>query len=299
MSLLPQESKHSKAASMALLHALKLSAEDVAKERARLLAAPKDYVRCSHWNPKTGISDEDKALNEIAKLLSETVADNFGTLEILSPAGKAFNLSPSMAYKALSVVGNIWQGEYKKAAGTVADGVIGYLVPGVGQYKAILDATKKAGQAVIENWVRDLEIHPAYEKVNDLVGREVVAGAKQGEPYIPSVWIRGKDLFPGMRARERVMFETWQASNEFRIDFQQGGYHARIRQKYGRDLSDRQIFNRFFLTVISDQRGYILSNFKRVTEEQMDDQAYKLGPRIIKQACRRLEELKLPVPSKE
>ncbi|MFH2204394.1 MAG: hypothetical protein ABIJ96_14850 [Elusimicrobiota bacterium] len=293
MSLLPKEDKHSKAASMALLAALKMSADDVANERARLPPVVDEYVRCTQWGPKTGIADEDKALIEIGKLLRDSIGDEFGTVEILSPKGKAFNLGPSMVYKAISVVEDIFKGEYEKAAGTAADGVIGYLVPVAGQYKALLDAAKTAGKAVIENWVRDLELHPAYEKVSDLVEKEVVAGAKRGEPYIPSVWVRGREIYPAMRERERMMYETWKTSDEFFLKFQQDGYHARIRQKYGQDLDDQKIFNRFFYSVIQDQRGFIESNYKRVIEEQMFDQAYKLRRPMITQVCKRLEMLKL------
>lgn len=315
--LLPTEDQHSRAASMALIELFKQSALEISSAVAQIQMAEKtkqavkkqeeeqeekEKLVCQHWKPKTGITNEDKAWIEIGKLLRDSyLNEKIGSIDIRTSLGR-HKYMPSDLIKAVDVVNYVIDGDLKKAAETSAGAFLDKLVPIVGQYKAFLDASRIAVQAVIENWVNDLYLHPAYRKVLDLVNNEVQRGIKKRDPFLPSFMAKNNpELMKNMQIREQIMFNTWEESDEFVIDFQtvgwnRGGWHARIRQKYGKDLKPREIFNRFYYKVVQDQRNQIVFSYKEVMEDKMYEEGWAVRSKLIKSICRSLQRANITRP---
>ncbi len=255
-----------------------------------------ESVGCSYWDAEKGITDDDKAWKEILKQLKSIKKGKKNIkFNVPLPKGKIFKAKAGSVIKAWKVVDHVFAGEYEKAGKQMGGALASKLVPVFGQYKAVLDAFELSAKAVIDNWVADLELHDSYKLVATMVQQQVVIGAKKGDPYLPSHWVRGnKALWKKMRKKESLMFSDWEGSEDTNNllygTWKKGGWQSRIIQKYGKMLNDKKIFNRFFYSVVKDMRGFIQSNYNRIKEDKVFDEAYDTQPKLIKSVCSAIAE---------
>ena len=122
----------------------------------------KTAQQCKYWNPKTGITDEEKALKEIQKLLKSSTksviadATNGKSKKMTSVDIKGRSIPIDKILTTINIIKKVDNGDFKGAAQDVSSEAISYMLPAAGQYKAILDATKLASVFFIANWVEDL-----------------------------------------------------------------------------------------------------------------------------------------------
>jgi hypothetical protein len=253
---------------------------------------------CKYWNPKEGITDEDKAWKEIRKNI-ETLRKEAGSLtsskvKVSAPSVniKGIDVPFDKVLDAAKIFNKVYALDFKGAAQDTAGEVISYLVPVAGQYKALLDATKTSVEAVLKNWTASLYLMPAYQTLGRMIVDEVKRGAKFKNPYYPSAWLEKGDLYKEMFKRERAIYLNWKESNAYREDFDastRGTENmARLRQILGYEPIPAQIYSLFYKEAINEQRSFIDVTYHRITEDLMYEEMNVMKPKIIKAVCRKL-----------
>ncbi len=258
-------------------------------------------IACTSWSSKNGISDEDKAwsdiYNNVETLRKEILKLGDSSFDYDRPikiSGKKIDFGKiTTAIKVIEKVSN-W--DFEGAAKDVANETISYLVPVAGQYKALLDATKTSIQSVIDNWTSDIFLSPSYNKLRDIINRDIVRSKKMSRPYYPSHFLKKQTkLYRKMFKHERSFFIKWKASQEFEDDFDFGKTaqknRARIRQLLKKEASPAEIYRLFYQKIVNDQKSYIEITYNETMEDLMYKESSKMKPKLIKAVCRELNRV--------
>lgn len=259
---------------------------------------------CEFWSKKDGITDENKAWQGIYKQLFETplgaLDEASFTLRIGTTSGKFFYESCNYGelLSAMSMVGQIYNGQYKEAAQSSADLMIGRLAPMIGTYKTILDATAITIEAIKQNWENDLYDSKVFQNLDWRIHKMVVRQKVAGDPYIPSLWVHGNpELRKKMKAIEDKIFWAWYedfARWDVQYNDNRSGFMARISSKYGKgkkELTDRDIFDEFMKISIADFKAEIILYFRQHIEEEVKKEASHLKKAIIHSVCGNLHDM--------
>ncbi len=263
---------------------------------------------CKYWNPKTGISDEEKAQKEVIKILdsyAKKTLENKKLIETPSFYIKDRKIPADKIVTTLQIIKKIDNGEFKSAAQDVSSEIISYMLPIAGQYKTLLDSTKMAINSVLVNWVEDLYDTQSYRWLRKRVNQEILRGAKRRDPFYPTPLLkRSSPIYNKMFKIERAIYQEWKNSRAYDEDFYTSadgklsifGHDsvsskwARLRQKLGKEPLPSEIFWDFYLDIIKNQKSYIEVTFERVMEDKLYDEADDVNYMIIKNVCSSLHK---------
>lgn len=211
--------------------------------------------------------------------------------EFASVFGDEFKMPDLLT--GLKVADMICGGQYNDAAKESGKYLIGKFSPGFGSYVIILEAEAMAIKGILANWVADLDDHPAYHGVREELHNMVMRGPRVGDPYLPSYLCGGHtEVRAIMQRKEQQMFDAWMENEKYNVrQLFLAGWASRIRQKYGKDLTEREIFNQFLIQAVQDQKAQIWHIFERVSTELAALEARK---NLAKKLYVKLN----PVPSK-
>ncbi|WP_022851672.1 carboxypeptidase-like regulatory domain-containing protein [Limisalsivibrio acetivorans] len=198
---------------------------------------------------------------------------------------KSFKFGGAEFLDFIRIAEAAYNGDWKVAREQSAETAIGYFYPLVGQYMGLHKTARIAIESVIANWSDELYETRAYKDLLDILNDQVLAAAKNREPYIPSY-----SLDPGTPLRQRMvdyedrMYSVWMSKSPD-IEIQTGGNPARIRQILGHDFEDmREVFNHFLVQIVYNQRGYIQTTFNRVTEQAAKEAALEVKKQAFESA---------------
>ncbi len=176
--------------------------------------------------------------------------------------------------------------------------MIGYLVPLAGQYKALLDAVKTSGDAVIQNWTESLYLSSAFQDLETRIMNEVKKGATQKNPYYASGLLdRRSSIYKTMFQRERAIYHKWKRSQAYEETFDESKKGAenwaRLRQVLKKQPLPVEIYKHFYDKILQHKqtRSHIIVTYDRVTEDMMYDEMEETKPLIIKSVCKKLAKL--------
>jgi hypothetical protein len=147
---------------------------------------------------------------------------------------------------------------------------------------ALSDAVSTSVGAVIANWSESLYHTRAYREVVDSMNRAIVRQAQEGYPYYPSHRLKsGTESYAAMRNIEDRMYREW-INTQPELELATDSNPARIRQILGRDPSGpRETFDHFLIQAVNDQQDFILTTFRRVQAEQIDEAKRKFYEKTV------------------
>lgn len=218
--------------------------------------------------PLAVVADTEESWGQIKSTLINTAADESVVDGILKDAfGR--NISVSKALNIMKMIEAGTSGDWQKVKGDGAEFITGLASPTTGGYLAVHKAARQAIQATIRNWSEDLYATKAYNNLSDIVNQQVIASYKNGAPYMPS-YLCGDDanLRNRMQAIEANMFKRWEKNHETAVIQLMHTHQAKLRQRMKKDPVRIEVFNHFLRKIVGDQRGYILTNFKRYYQRQ-------------------------------
>ena len=231
-------------------------------------AAPQDPLKDVGKLPAnytTGWSKLGNTLLGLAEKVQVTKGDSTYALSIKTKMG---TLSTSNALKVWDAMSNVYNGEWQKLGEQTANELIGKMFPLFAQYMGLHAAVKLSFTAILENWSQDLYQTKAYRDVVNVMNDRLINQAQRGEPYLPSSLLRPDTrAHTVMRAMEDKMFRSWLDTDPF-IELQDGDNPYLIRHVFGKvPDNDREVFDRFLQQAVADQRDYIMTTYRRVSDD--------------------------------
>jgi hypothetical protein len=259
---------------------------------------------CSNWSPN-GNSDvnEEKIWGNIKTQIDNLNISQFEFFEHYKGA-KGENLvktkfSLGNFINCITIIDLVISEHYQQAAEKTSDWALGYAFPAVAAYKGLIEASIFTTKLIVENWVQDLYLMPIYQKVDELVAKEIRKGDANFNAYIFSGYVHGNPkLRKQMQAIEKIMFYRWEEiygndmfismSSKNRGENSFSRILVEIRKKYKSSvkvITNELIFNEFIWIAANDHKKEMLGIFKDEMEIKAEEQALKFKSSIIKSIC--------------
>ncbi len=267
---------------------------------------------CSNWTPDALPATEEKIWTDIGMNVLNLALSEMNIVEVPDVFYRTINsdnsirtvFNPGNYMNAYFIIDLVLNEQYKQAAEKTSDWALGYMFPAIAAYKGLIDASILTGQLIIENWEQDLYLMPIYQKVDELMAKEIRKGDREFNAYLFSGYVhKNPELRKKMSQREEFMFNEWEKIYGFDMYISQSTVRgvnsfsriiSELQKKYspGTVITNRMIFNHFMWLAANDHRNEMVGIFQGEMEMKAEEQAQKLKKIMIKTVCEHMNKKK-------